>query len=65
MTREQWLKDQIRSLQDAIATQDFGDGLDQARIAFLQDVFERQQEALLRGPVKTQRQLLAETCRSN
>ena len=43
MTREQWLRDQIRSLEDTIAKQRVGH---QARIAFFQAALERQQEAL-------------------
>lgn len=43
MTREQWLRDQIRSLEDTIAKQRVGH---QVRIAFFQAALERQQEAL-------------------
>lgn len=41
MTREQWLKDQIRSLEQHI-----DDEVNQARIAFLQEVLRSQQETL-------------------
>lgn len=39
MTREQWLRNQIRSLEQHIR-----DEVNQARLSFFQDVLERQQK---------------------
>ena len=62
MTKEQWLRGQIRSLEQHIR-----DDVDQVRIAFFQEVLERQRKALEQwlspGPEEYSPEMVRSDCR--